>query len=157
MEGTIVFGSGPSRIRWGEASWAPDSGLVFDGVKDLINRYPEWNEVGLCLTSLAGFGSSPGLACEHRRDCGWDSSSGELCRLLDLGVLFRGATGGSSSPLFNLYILIFPDKDIPHLGDIVLHQMFVEGVNDLQPTDKSDSGYFFVTVGIPGLSGSGSS
>jgi len=28
------------------------------------------------------------------------------------------------------------DEYIPHLGDVILHQMFVEVVRDLQPADE---------------------
>ena len=38
------------------------------------------------------------------------------------------------------------DKDIPHLGDVVLHQMFIEWVGDLQPTDEGGNDYILVTV-----------
>ena len=33
-----------------------------------------------------------------------------------------------------------------YLGDVVLHQMFAEGVCDLQHADEGGSGYVFVTV-----------
>jgi len=38
-----------------------------------------------------------------------------------------------------LDVLLSLDKDIPHLGDVILHHMFVEGVGDLQPTDEGGS------------------
>ena len=37
-------------------------------------------------------------------------------------------------------------KDIPHLGDVVLHQMFIEWVGDLQPTDEGGNDCILVTV-----------
>jgi len=58
-------------------------------------------------------------------------------QLLDLGPLCRGATGCGPSCLFYLDVLLRPDKYIPHLGDIILHQTFVEGVCDLQPADEA--------------------
>jgi len=66
MKGTVVFESRLSQIRWKRSGQAPDPGLVFDGIEDLIDGYPEWNEVGLCLTSLAGFGSAPGWLADNR-------------------------------------------------------------------------------------------
>ena len=39
-----------------------------------------------------------------------------------------------------------PDKDITHLNSVILHQMFVEGVDDLQPNDEDGSGYILVTI-----------
>ena len=61
----------------------------------------------------------------------------------------RGLSGGNwrqPSRLFNLYVLLCPDKDIPHLGDIVLHEMFVKRVGDLQPTDDGNNVYVLITV-----------
>jgi len=71
----------------------------------------------------------------------------ELClRLLDLRPLSREATGHGPSCLFYLDVLLSPYEDIPHLGDDILHQMFVKKVNDLQPTDEGVSGYVLATV-----------
>ena len=38
------------------------------------------------------------------------------------------------------------NKDIPYLSDVILHQMFVERVSNLQPTDEGDSDYVFFIV-----------
>jgi len=43
----------------GEVWSALDPRLVFDGVKDVIDGDPEWNEIGLCLTSLVRLGCTP--------------------------------------------------------------------------------------------------
>ena len=67
-------------------------------------------------------------------------------RLLDLGPLSHGVTGYGPNHLFYKDVLLHLDKDIPHLGDVVLHQMFVEGVCDLQPIDEYGSGYVLVIV-----------
>ena len=64
----------------------------------------------------------------------------------DLVPLSRGATGRGLSRLFYLDVLLSPDEDIPHLGDVILHQMFVERVSNLQPTDEGDSDYVFFIV-----------
>ena len=55
-------------------------------------------------------------------------------------------TGRGPSRLFYLDVLLSPDEDIPHLADVILHQMFVEGVGDLQPTDEGGSGYILIAV-----------
>jgi len=49
-----------------------------------------------------------------------------LLWLFTLGSLFRGVIGRTLSHLFNLHIPLYPDKNVPHLGDIILHQMLVE-------------------------------
>ena len=40
--------------------------------------------------------------------------------LFNLGTLSQGTTGGNPGRLFNLYILLHLDKDILHLGDVIL-------------------------------------
>jgi len=52
--------------------------------------------------------------------------------------------GGYPSPL--LFGVQSSDEDIPHVGDIILHQMFVEGVGDLQPTDEGGNDYILIAV-----------
>ena len=46
-------------------------------------------------------------------------------------ALISGMIGSSPSRLFYLYVFLRPDKDIPHLDNFVLHQMFIEGVGNL--------------------------
>ena len=70
---------------------------------------------------------------------------GTVASVLDLRALSPEATGGSPSRLFNLYILLHPNKDIPHLGDVILHQIFVEGVSDLQLPDEGGSGCVLIS------------
>ena len=62
------------------------------------------------------------------------------------GLSLWGATGCGPSRLYYLDVLLSPDEDIPHLGDVILHQIFVEGVVDLQPIDKGDNGYILIAV-----------
>jgi len=38
-------------------------------------------------------------------------------------------------------------KNLAHLGDIVLQEMFVQGMNDLQLVDKRECGDFFTRIG----------
>ena len=102
-----------------------------DGVEDIIDRYPEC-EFGLCFTSLTRF------ECMSR----WFINRGRVVvrilpweklwlRLLDLGSVLGRAIGGSPSYLFNLYVFLCSNKDVPHLGDIILHQMRVKRVGDM--------------------------
>jgi len=59
VEGTIVYGSRSARARWERPGQAPDPRLVLHRIEDVIDEYPEWDEVGLCFTSLTGFSSTP--------------------------------------------------------------------------------------------------
>ena len=43
-------------------------------------------------------------------------------------------------------VLLCLDKYIPHLGDVVLHLMSVEGVCDLQPAEDGGRGYVITIV-----------
>ena len=45
-----------------------------------------------------------------------------------------------------MHVLLRLDKNVSHLGDIVLHQMLVKRVGDLQPTDECSGGYVFTAV-----------
>jgi len=65
-EGTIVPLSRSFRIRWERSGRAPDVRLVLDCVEDVIDEYPEWDEIGLCFISLAGFCSMPGWLVDIR-------------------------------------------------------------------------------------------
>jgi len=97
----------------------------------------------LCLTR-----ARVGVVYGHRRRCGLDFfSSGELpLWLLALGSLFRGASDRTLSRLFDLHVLLHPDENVLHLGDIVLHQMLVEQVCDLQFTDECSGDCVFIVV-----------
>ena len=57
VEGTIVYGSRSARARWERPGQAPDPRLVLHRIEDVIDEYPEWDEIGLCFTSLTGFSS----------------------------------------------------------------------------------------------------
>jgi len=120
-----------------------DSRLVFDGVKYIVYRNPEWNKVGLynvILTRLL-------------RMSGWYMNSGGVVWILPRGncyfgfsplTLFRGEIGRSPSHLFDMHVLLRPNENVPHLGDIVLHQMLVQG--DLQPIDECSGDYILIAV-----------
>ena len=54
--------------------------------------------------------------------------------------------GRTPSRLFDLHVLLRPDENVPHLRDIILHQMLVERVGDLQPANKCSGGYVYITV-----------
>jgi len=48
--------------------------------------------------------------------------------------------------IFNLNILLDASENVPHLGDLVFHQMLVEGMGDLQSTDERGGSHFVITV-----------
>jgi len=43
--------------------------------------------------------------------------------------------------------MVVLEKGLAHLGDVVLHEMLVQRVNDLQSTDKRKCKYILITVG----------
>ena len=115
----------------------PDPRLVFDGVEDLIDQFSKWNLVKLCFVLLASFGSAPRWLADGGGVATQILPRGELLLwLLELGALSRGEIRHSTSHLLYLDVLLSPKKDIPHLGDIILDQIFVEGIGDLQPLMK---------------------
>ena len=132
MEGTIVSSSRPFRIKWERSGRTPEPWLILDSVKDVTDGHSEWDEVELCFVSLTGFGRVPGWLVDRGGVVAQILPRGELwlC-LLDLGPLSWGATGCGPNCLFYLNVLQRPDKYIPHLSDVILLQMFVEGVYDL--------------------------
>ena len=92
----------------------------------MIDRNPEWNKVGLCGIVFV----RPvciRVVYGQRWSYGLDSSSeGLLLHFLALGALFSGVNGRTLGRLFDLHVLLCPYENVPHLGDIVLHQMLVE-------------------------------
>ena len=78
-------------------------------------------------------------------------SRGELwLQLLSLGALSWRAAECSPGYFFYLNILLSPNKNIPHPGDVVLHQVFIEGIGDLQPADEGDGDHILVAVAYQG-------
>ena len=48
--------------------------------------------------------------------------------------------------ILDLNILLNPREDVPHPDDFMLHQVFVEGVGDLQPTDERNDSHVVIAV-----------
>ena len=83
----------------------------------------------------------------HRWSCGsYFSSGGTTASASRLRSLFMGESDRTSSRLFDLHVFLHPDENVPHLGDIVLHQMLVKRVGNLQPTDECSGEYIFIVV-----------
>ena len=57
-----------------------------------------------------------------------------------------GAIGKTSGSILNLNILLSASEDNPHLGDLMFHQMLVERVVDLQPTDERGDSQVVVAI-----------
>ena len=68
------------------------------------------------------------------RSCGLNFSSGGTAASASRSwILIWGASGRTLSRLFDLNVLLCPDENVLHFGDIVLHQMLVQRVGDLHP------------------------
>ena len=59
---------------------------------------------------------------------------------------FHGAIGGSLHRLFKLDVRLKSGKDFTHLGDVVLQEVFVQGVTNLQASDKYEGENFLPTI-----------
>ena len=70
-------------------------------------------------------------------------------RPFSLATLFGGAVGCATGRVLNLDILLDPEENVSHFGDFVLHQVLVERVGDLQPTDERCGRNFFIAVIYP--------
>ena len=60
---------------------------------------------------------------------------------------FRGVARGSFHRLFKLDIRLSSGKDFAYLGDSMLQEVFVQGMSNLQPTDKCECDNFLPIVG----------
>jgi len=61
MEGAVVSGSRSRRVLWERFTRGPNPRLVIDGVENIVDRYPEWNEVKLyCALPLLDSGARLG-------------------------------------------------------------------------------------------------
>ena len=54
--------------------------------------------------------------------------------------------------LFKLDVTLSSGKDLANIGDVVLQEVFVQGVSNLQHTDKCDGSNFLTTIGSFGES-----
>ena len=76
-----------------------------------------------------------------------ESFQGTRLRLLYLrfAPLLGRAVGRTPGSILDLDVLLNAGENVPHFGDLVLHQTFV-GVSDLQPIDERDGSYAVVAV-----------
>ena len=115
-----------------------DSRLVFDGIKNLIDRYPEWSEVGLRFAPLLDSATHlDGLQTAEELWLRFFLKGNYVFGFSISSPCLAGVIGRGSSRLFYLDVLLSPDEDIPHLGDIIFHKMFVEGVGTCSPPMKA--------------------
>ena len=61
-------------------------------------------------------------------------------------LLFGRATDFTPCNILNLYVFLSSREDVPHSGDFMLHQVFVEGLRDLQPTDKRNDSHVVIAI-----------
>jgi len=146
MKGAVLPRSGSLWILWEQSTRTPDLRLVFDGVKHMVDRNPEWNKVRLCSVILVRLVCMLRWFMDSGRFVDWVLPRGGCCFGFSSSDPCLGAIGRTSSRLFDLHVLLRLDKNISHLGDIVLHQMLVEQVDDLQPTDEYSGGYVFIAI-----------
>ena len=69
---------------------------------------------------------------------------------------FRSVIGGSLYRFFYLNVRLSSGKNLAHL-DNVLHEVFVQGVSNLQPADKCEGDNFLLIIWRLWLVGSGRS
>ena len=55
--------------------------------------------------------------------------------------------GGSLHRIFKLDVRLSSGKDLAHLGEIVLQEVFVQRISDLYPADERERRDFFTTIG----------
>ena len=59
---------------------------------------------------------------------------------------FGRATGFVPSSILNLHVLLSLREDVPHPGNFMLHQIFVERVGNLQPIDERSENHIVIAV-----------
>ena len=117
---------------------APHLVLIFDGVEDMIHEDFEQSEVGFLSIDLGRILWGLFVDCAGRSILILrEGSRRRELWLLPLILSFGSAIDCALGRILNLDVLLGPKENILHLGDFVLHQMFVERVGDLQPTDGS--------------------
>ena len=55
---------------------------------------------------------------------------------------------GSLYCLLELDVQLCSRKDLTHLGDVMLQEVFVQKVSDLQSVDEHECKYFLTTAGV---------
>jgi len=61
-------------------------------------------------------------------------------------LLFGRATSFAPSCILDLYVFLSLREYVPHPGDFMRHQAFVEGVGDLQPTDERSGNHIVIAI-----------
>ena len=59
---------------------------------------------------------------------------------------FGRATSFAPGSILDLYVFLSSREDVPHPGDFLLHQVFVERVGDLQSSDECCSSHVVIVV-----------
>ena len=58
--------------------------------------------------------------------------------------LFWRVTGLTPGSILNMYAFLSLREDVPHPGDFILHQVFIERAEDLQPTDEHSGSHIII-------------
>ena len=59
---------------------------------------------------------------------------------------FGTVIGFTSGSILDLYVLLNLREDVSHPSDFMLHQVFVKGMRDLQPTDEHNGSHIVIEV-----------
>jgi len=59
---------------------------------------------------------------------------------------FKKTTSFVPRSILDLYVFLNPRDDVQHPGDFMLHQVFVEGMKDLQPIDERSDNHIVIAV-----------
>ena len=78
-----------------------------------------------------------------------------LCLMFFHFAFSLGAVGRTLNSIFNLNILLGASEDVPYFGDLVFHQILVERVGDLQPSDERGGNHAVIAVIHPRAFGYG--
>ena len=61
-----------------------------------------------------------------------------------LHSFIRRVTGLTPGSILNMYAFLRLREDVPHPGDFILHQVFIERAEDLQPTDEHSGSHIII-------------
>ena len=78
----------------------------------------------------------------------FDSSLRDMIGFMFLPFIlsFVRVIGYAQGSILDLYVLLSLRENVPHLDNFMLHQVFVEGIGELQPTDERIGSHVVIAV-----------